>query len=65
MGGFDLLQQNVQPTQATQFQPIPPVNYASNTNFDNLLITTQNYQGIGVPQPSGYGISLNDNDFRT
>lgn len=56
--GFDLLQQNVQPTQ-----PVQPVNY--NANFDSLLITTQNYQGMQMPSPSGYGITLNDNDFRT
>jgi hypothetical protein len=57
--GFDLLQQNVQPTQ-----PVQPINYG-NTNFDNLLITTQNYQGIQMPAPSGYGVTLNDSDFKT
>ena len=31
--------------------------------FDDLLISTQNYQGM--PMPSGFGISLNANDFQT
>lgn len=54
--GFNIIHQPVQPTQ-----PVYQSNLA--TNFDNLLISTQNYQGM--PLPSGNGITLNAADFRT
>lgn len=54
---LDLFSQPIQPVQPVQ----APVG-----SFDDLILTTNQFQGVsGIPPPSGNGITLNVNDFTT
>lgn len=45
------------------FNPVLANNNGGLGDFNSLLLSSQNYQGL--PPPSGFGITLNDSDFKT